>query len=138
MGSGWGGLFNQFFGIVDGGLYVFNGHLVLSAYLVEGHLACQSSEDAGHRHTCARITGLPCWISGSMMIRSFMGGLVIFEESGDSCVSVRFPSVCRLLYLTRAICASQDLSPARFLCVRWLRERFLAPLGMTTCEKMAS
>ena len=30
-----------------------------------------------------RIAGLPCWISGSMMIRSCMIGLVAVEESYD-------------------------------------------------------
>lgn len=68
------------------------------------------------------------------MIRSFMVGLVVLEESGDFLRECPLLRCFSLLYLTRAVCASLDLSPARFLCVRWLSEGFLASLGMTTCE----
>ena len=83
MGSGWWvSCSTKFFGIVDGGLDVFNGHLVLLAYLVEGHLACQPAEDAGSpAHVCRESLVLPCWISGSMMIRSCMIGLVVLGKS---------------------------------------------------------
>lgn len=64
-----GFLFNQFFGIRDGGPYVFNCDFVLSAYLVNGHFAYQPTEDVGHWYARA---GFPRWISESMMIRSFM------------------------------------------------------------------
>ncbi len=74
-------LFNQFFGIGECGLYLSNGHLVLLAYLVEGHLVCQTAEDAGHRDACAVDHRFAVLISGSMMMRSCMIGLVVLEES---------------------------------------------------------
>ncbi len=45
--------FNQYFGIVDGDPYVFNYHLVLLAYLLEGHSTRQHAQESVHRHARA-------------------------------------------------------------------------------------
>ena len=70
-----GFLFNQFFGIRDGGPYVFNRDLVLSAYLVKGHSVRQSAEDAGHWYARAEDHWFPV-LDLRINENSFIHGLV--------------------------------------------------------------
>ncbi len=65
-------MFDELFCVLDGGANVGNGHIVFTADFLECHPPAKLPRMRAIGNRVPRMTGLPCWISGSMTIRSFI------------------------------------------------------------------